>query len=395
MSPTETTIAGAASLNGTRFLIDILQSDGVQLGSIPVAPDLDPALESARFAAVRRGYSPNDVAGFPVRVVPIWDETRQEPFVGALQVEITLPDMQSIVGTIPIGYFHGIAQDASAQLVERGVLAAGEVFVYRVRAFPSDIERTAGPSNAEDTEFDEIITPVRTQQRAVPDLDRDALALGPQSIRDALVLLPQQATSEILERSRLSPEREIGGFLLGYVHRAAGGCDVFVRVTEQVPARHAQSHPSKLVLTPDTWRDVQKVIALRGKGELLLGYWHLHPWFCRPCPTESRERCAFRLPFYSREDRELHAACFPRAWSLGLLVSDHGTESPSVTLYGWRDGVIVERGFHVQANDEDANASCGEPQRAVAVAGARHATLPRQPGQIRRRENGGRTTHGS
>jgi hypothetical protein len=149
------------------------------------------------------------------------------------------------------------------------------------------------------------------------------------------------------------------------------------------------------ILTPDTWRDVQKVIALRGKGELLLGYWHLHPWFCRPCPMESRERCAFRLPFYSREDCELHAACFPRAWSLGLLVSDHGTETPSVTLYGWRDGVIVERGFHVVQSDEDATAHCGEPQHAVALPGPRPTAAPRRPKQAARPENGGRMTHGS
>jgi hypothetical protein len=325
-----------------------LRRDGGSLGSFPITPSFEGAVETARFAAVRAGCSPADAAEFPAVVEPVWDAVRGEPHVEALRAVVVPPASVPVVCKISLSYFHSIAQDLSARVVENGRLAEGELFLYRITAFMSD---EPAPEPVADDEFQEILLPYRVEESALEPLLERALAVGPSDDADASFLLPQRTMSEILERSAASPNVEVGGFLLGYVRRAAGSPDVFVEVTEQVPAMYAQSHAAKLVFTPQTWRAVHDVIALRDRGELLLGYWHLHPWFCRACPRESRERCAFRHPFYSREDCELHATCFARAWSVGLLVSDHGTGCPSVTMYGWREGVIAERGFHVVGAD--------------------------------------------
>jgi hypothetical protein len=94
---------------------------------------------------------------------------------------------------------------------------------------------------------------------------------------------------------------------------------------------------------------VRGVLDLRAGGEVLLGWWHLHPEFCARCPEQSRARCAFRRPFFSNEDVALHAACFPRAWQVALLVSDLGEPELRVNLFGWRDAMIAERGFFSHA----------------------------------------------
>jgi hypothetical protein len=203
--------------------------------------------------------------------------------------------------------------------------------------------------------LEEIVTAPRVEVRPRADFAARAFAFGPAGQDDADVYLPRRVLAEILEQARAAGDMETGGFLLGHLLRDGARGDVYAEVTEHVPARYAQSHAAKLVLTPATWRHVQGVIELRAAGELLLGWQHKHPFFCRNCPSESRERCAFRLPFYSREDQELHATCFPRAWTVGLLVSDHGASEPSVTCYGWRGGVIRERGFSVVVEETPAN----------------------------------------
>jgi hypothetical protein len=43
----------------------------------------------------------------------------------------------------------------------------------------------------------------------------------------------------------------------------------------------------------------------------------------------------------------MHRAIFPRAFHVALLVSDHGREPFDVSLFGWRHGMVVSRGFDV------------------------------------------------
>jgi hypothetical protein len=52
-------------------------------------------------------------------------------------------------------------------------------------------------------------------------------------------------------------------------------------------------------------------------------------------------------PFFSNTDIHMHRAVFPRAYQIALLVSDHGRESLEVSLFGWRHGSVVSRGFEV------------------------------------------------
>ena len=148
---------------------------------------------------------------------------------------------------------------------------------------------------------------------------------------------------------------ETGGFLLGHLRRARESGDVFVEITDYVPAAHTERHPTRLVFSPETWRHVRGVIELRNLGELLCAWLHSHPNFCARCPAEARARCAYRLPFFSEEDVDVHASCFPRAWQSALLVSDVGEPERRLTCYGWRGGIVVERGLNAFEGGKDAN----------------------------------------
>ena len=54
-----------------------------------------------------------------------------------------------------------------------------------------------------------------------------------------------------------------------------------------------------------------------------------------------------RGDFLSEDDRLLHRAVFPGAWNLALVVNDVAYDDPTLSLFGWRRGLLALRGHHV------------------------------------------------
>jgi hypothetical protein len=97
-------------------------------------------------------------------------------------------------------------------------------------------------------------------------------------------------------------------------------------------------------------------VAERGRDETMLGWWHSHPvrhWHTSGDETGQAgpENTGTSGEFFSADDCALHHTVFPAAYSVGMVVSDSQTESGvwgvAWTLFGWRRGAIVERGFHI------------------------------------------------
>ena len=54
----------------------------------------------------------------------------------------------------------------------------------------------------------------------------------------------------------------------------------------------------------------------------------------------------FANPFFSSDDKHLHRTVFPLGHQIGLLISDLPERGHVPALYGWRHGVVRERGYH-------------------------------------------------
>jgi hypothetical protein len=85
---------------------------------------------------------------------------------------------------------------------------------------------------------------------------------------------------------------------------------------------------------------VEAAIKLRGMGEIPLGWWHKHPFFCRQCAAEQRALCPFSSPAFSAADRDFHREVFQKPWSIALLLSFLGGERPSYDVFAWNQGQI-------------------------------------------------------
>jgi hypothetical protein len=53
-----------------------------------------------------------------------------------------------------------------------------------------------------------------------------------------------------------------------------------------------------------------------------------------------------RRDFFSDHDHHLHRSVFPAAYSIALVVND-ASDGLSHSCFGWYEGVLVPRGFHV------------------------------------------------
>lgn len=333
-----------------RYAIDFFTTAGEPLGSVPVEPDWEPALEWAQFLGVRqqklRTIGPNGNG----RIEPVWDSSLGKPTLQEVRVQFPPRDGNEEVSTrIPITYFSRLAEEASRRLVESGQLQGGDRFRFKVSAYP--VRPEGGVSGGESPETLSVEEVGQELPLDSQPLERFLASSTPHgdgvAAHDVEVFIPQRVLAESVAIAREAKNVETGGVLIGKLHRAASTGDVFVEVRAQVPALHATSSAAALTFTAETWSAVRAAMELRGDDELMLGWHHYHPNFCADCPQETKERCFVSKAFFSAADCHLHRTVFSRAYQVALLLSDHGEPELGRNLFGWRQGSIVPRGFRV------------------------------------------------
>ena len=275
---------------------------------------------------------------------------------------------------IPIAYFNALAQIASSKLVKSGKLVPGDLFEYLVCAYPCEEQPPAqGPGAPLSFTIE-----AEEQVLDVSDLDIDALLErsmvcgSDEDDGQVPVFIPADVIDEAVRLMVGAGAKETGGILIGHLRRDPRR-GLFLEVTAQIPARHAEEELSRLTFNPETWTAVDAALALRGGSEMYLGWWHSHPasHWCDKCPPEKRRQCtvagAPSGDFFSEHDVALHRAVFPRAYSIALVLSDGcgNAGAPTWRLYGWRLGMVMPRNFHLmQAPEASVSAAVSSGGKA-------------------------------
>ena len=324
---------------------------GGHIGDVPLDPDWIPALRWAEFEQdVVNDCMPGNRSVRPT-VVPVWSSQANRPYVGGVSI-CRSEEGDDAVG-FPLTYFSAAVIAASGELVASGALVAGQRFDYKVFALP-DTQGQRPPDPAikvvaiaerpavECTNMAPFVAAARSHAggAAVPD------SLSSPSDSTAMpIFVPQQALNEATELAQGAGDVETGGVLVGKLCRGSEG-QLFCRVTAQIPARHTTATRQSLRFTPDTWVNVDAAIKLRGRGEVAIGWWHSHPWFCVKCAPQQRAICPFSSPAFSAADRHLHREVFQTSWSIALLLSFLGDERPSYDVFAWNKGQIQAVDFY-------------------------------------------------
>lgn len=364
-----------------RYVADVQSESGEPLGRLTVDPDWEPAVQWAHLQAVRQGELPPLMRCSSARVEPVWHAECGEPRVDGIRVAFDRDhrdDERSPSFVIPQAYFRSAVEVGSAVMVEEGKLQDGQRFLYEVNAFPrprpaADLRR---PSDSDFT-VEEIVQPLPLESASLEATLQGAKRInGPGwSDIDVPLFIPESVIAEAKELARQAGEVESGGVLIGKLFRDAAGSELFSVVTAFIAAAHAKAETARLTFTADTWAAVKAAVDLRGQDELLLGWAHSHPFWCKSCPEERRRDCTLLRPFFSTHDVALHRAVFSGPFHVALLLSDLGADDLACDVFGWRYGMVTHRGYYMTgvAASEGADPREAAPRRS-------HESEPLQPG---------------
>lgn len=329
------------------YSLNLFNKAGKGLTRSTLLPEWPVLYECARFEALRLGKLPPEAYTTCATAEPYPHETLKAPFIGGIAVRVGADTAHEHVARFAVSFFKPIAELLASTLVKAGTLEAGESYLFAITAEPADAVEPAGPARRitvraaserlplESAGIDEY----RAHADAQPGDDPDPAEMP--------FFVGQDLVDAIIARTREIGVAETGGVLIGRLCKDPGTGEIFAVATAQLPAEHTQASASALTFTGDTWAAARREISARNLGELVIGWWHSHPareW-CRDCAPEKRENCSLSC-FFSEQDKEFHATCCPRAYSVALVVTD-GLSGIRCDAYGWRRAEIVRRGIHV------------------------------------------------
>ncbi len=338
---------------GYRWALELRSGEGEVLGSVPVAFDPEPARSWLGLMSLRsHGTDDSTQLG---AVAPIWHPSHGPPYLSGFRAT-SGPSTHEF----PVEYFGEAAIAAGDSLVTEGRIRRGDRVRYIPLAFAAPESRTSEPGRFE---VEEIPVPPGVRPGSLADHIRrsDPVPSDPSDhaagdpvhgrSRDSglPVFVPSCVLDEAVTLARRSGDVEAGGILLGTLRFDAAAPEAFLEISALIEAPHTRAAADHVTFTAETWSAVRGTIGLRARDERMVGWYHSHPahaW-CRSCPDEARRRCRLARGFFSPDDRLLHRTVFPAAWSVGLLVTRTALGSEFHTMFGWHEGSIGRRGYHV------------------------------------------------
>ena len=329
----------------------VLSDTGQPVGPIPVRVDFDAAREWARFQALRArdiGYQQVTVGG----PEPIWDSAHGAPYVRAFSIGVT-SNSHSMAVEFPNTYFWAAARVVSSGFVQKGWLEAGEVIRYLVTSHPVKPPSDQGVGARDRIRVRERApTPEQRRDRSLDGFMGTARPCGDPADGDLPVFVAQAVLDEIARQTEEAGVLEAGAFLLGHLHRCPDSGQVFLNITDQIPAEHTRQELMKLSFTAETFDAARSGAKARGRGEMLAGWAHSHSWLqqqaCKDC---KKPKASCKADFFSEEDVHVHRTAFLKAFSVALVASRSPCSELTWAMFGWKLGMVQRRGFYVTPNN--------------------------------------------
>jgi proteasome lid subunit RPN8/RPN11 len=314
--------------------------------------DFARAVEATFFDGLRHGvFIDYNLPIGQTRIVPHFQQVEGEsPRATGFDVVLPTPANDDHRLTFGSGFFGSRATRVGCDLVRAKRLPEKSKLLYQLSAYLDGGDEKPRRGLKITLDDASVQVPLRPGSR------RDfgcAQAWDKPSADDFPVLIPRHVLEEAVEEARRAPEREVGGVLLGHLCRDVEDGHIFLQVTCQVPAEQTEATTTSITFTNRTWARVREVVELRGEGEIFAGWVHSHPFrFCEECSLPTPPECVAKVLFYSSDDEFLMELTFARPFMVGLLTAVEPKLEQSlghlpVKLYGWRQGEIAARGFHV------------------------------------------------
>lgn len=336
-----------------RFVLEMLDGETIVGRRELERPDFDRAIATVAFDAFRQGICPSYCAAPEgASVEPLWKEGDQTECTIGFRVDLPIEAGRPHGVDYGIGYFRPTACAFRGEIKRDKLMSTEQPLQYRLIAYPS--ESASARRSAIVLEPATIRTPIRASS---VERFRECQPWDDPASDDLPVYIRRSVIDDLLSEASGAPEREVGGILLGHLHRDASSNEVFVEVTGIVSGGDTTiGDRASVTFTPETFELARRMIALRasdGVEEAIVGWGHSHPFrFCSGCPQPTPPECVGKVLFFSGADVLVMANAFDQPFMLGLLAGvepklEAALGHPPVRLFGWKTGEIVARGFHV------------------------------------------------
>ncbi len=254
-----------------------------------------------------------------------------------------------------------VASRAARRLLESGTLKTGDTYYYEVHAAARP-PRAASSAALAGMKLSGRTPPPAYEEVELPPLLERARTVGELDERCCPVFYTEEAWARAERLARKGadsqPPIETGAVLIGPLCSCPRTGEFFAVVCEALEVSDAEEREFSLTYSGKSWARIQAVMKARQarpatRAHRILGQCHGHNFLpaggappCEHCPTA--KVCSRTSVFVSPDDRLWSRAVFSRQpWQLchifGLNARGEGVGS----LFGLRDGQLLERGFHV------------------------------------------------
>lgn len=329
------------------FVMEITGEEGQVIHRGEIFNNLSPCYEELLFMGVCEGTFSNDGALPSAFVEPVWSPSGPPDATG---FSISLPPFS------PQKHNWSILKDhlrhilCEKDLVEQtddenpdSSKARMVKVQWAVRAY----ERSTQEEKPSRLSCTLVRQPLPFTHRAFTSFGIDNV---PPEQSPVVIVMARPLLAQLREEAADSLEKERANILTGHlVKDPAMGQAVVVlgKIPAETDTAGSRAH---FAFSPLTFLSIQQDLALRANGEIIVGWWHNHP---PPCGGECRliiPPCKTSTVFFSSADRAVQRSSFPDPYMVAFVSGKgerKGPHDPETRSFGWKNGQIAEREFHV------------------------------------------------
>jgi proteasome lid subunit RPN8/RPN11 len=312
-------------------------------------------IEDIKFSAFIKGICKNDGIEPLIYLEPIWEKPGVTPY--CFQFKLTLENTKYRYSKpYGVNVFKYQIWQVLIQLLNSDSISKDQKLNFRL-AFINHLKE----KNVEEGEktsklkVSSINSPLPILKHSLKQFNHSKESKNMDQDPGLLVFLPEHIVQEMIDDSMKNHVKEVAGFLLGHLYQDPDSDRLFVVCNAQLLAngvdldleKTQSSSLTHFQFSPETFLKAEAMLRLRNKKEILIGWWHSHPWIfsCEKCKKE--DSCDCSSLFFSNDDVAVMEAAFSLPYQIAIVIggTSENPQKAVAQMYGWKDGLIISRDF--------------------------------------------------